>query len=262
MKNTAIKILLFAFTILSLGAAAQKTKKATQYYQVTVYNFSNTEQQKVIDGYLQNAYLPALHTQRISNIGVFTPLSNDTASSRQLYVIFPLKSFEQAATLADNINSDQQYQSAGKTYLEAAYNNPPYNRMENILLEKFSMAPLLTLPKLKSAKAERIYELRSYESATEKIFSNKVEMFNEGMEIKIFEKLEFNPVFYAKVISGSHMPNLMYMTCFENRNDREEHWKKFGADVDWKRISSMPHFQNNVSKADIILMKAADYSDY
>jgi NIPSNAP len=262
MKDTAIKILLFACTVLSLGAAAQKTTKAIQYYQVTVYNFSNTEQQKTINDYLQNAYLPALHTRHISNIGVFTPLSNDTATSKQLYVIFPLKSFDQAATLADKIKTDQQYLANGKTYLEAAYNNPPYQRMENILLEKFSMAPFLTLPKLKSAKAERIYELRSYESATEKIFSNKVEMFNEGKEIKIFEKLQFNPVFYAKVIAGSRMPNLMYMTSFENMNEREEHWKKFGADVDWKRISSMPHYQNNVSKADIILMKATDYSDY
>ena len=55
-------------------------------------------------------------------------------------MIIPLKSFEQAATLADKITSDQKYQANSKAYLEAAYTNPPYTRMEKILLEQFSMA--------------------------------------------------------------------------------------------------------------------------
>ncbi len=262
MKNFAINILLLAFTFLSLGTTAQKTKIGNQYYQITVYNFSTAEQQNTINDYLQNAYLPALHTQLVNNAGVFYPLSNDTADNKQLYVIIPLKSIEQVATLTDKINADPQYLSNGKTYREAVYNNPPYKRIETILLKKFSMASMLAAPKLQVAKTERIYELRSYESATEKIFTNKVEMFNEGNEMKIFDKLQFNPVFYGEVIAGSRMPNLMYMTSFENMNEREDHWKKFGADADWKRISSMPHYQNNVSKATIILMKATDYSDY
>ena len=39
-------------------------------------------------------------------------------------------------------------------------------------------------------------------------------MFNAGGEIDIFTKLNFNAVFYGDVIVGSHMPNLMYLTCF------------------------------------------------
>ena len=48
----------------------------------------------------------------------------------------------------------------------------------------------MKLPKLRAAKNERIYELRSYESATEKIFANKVHMFNEGGEIDLFKRLK------------------------------------------------------------------------
>src|SRR5205085_2266819 len=103
---------------------------------------------------------------------------------------------------------------------------------------------------------------RSYESATEKLHRNKVNMFNEGGEVALFARLNFNAVFYAAVIAGSRMPNLIYMTSFENLNDRNEHWKIFGADPEWKKISSMPEYQNNVSKADIILMKALPFSDY
>ena len=246
----------------SVGVIAQSSNKAKGYYQVIIYNFATAEQQKTINNFLEKAYLPALHNQKISNIGVFAPIANDTVANKQLYVIFPLKSFEQAATLAAKVSMDAQYLANGKEYLDAPYNNPPYKRMESILLQQFPMARFFTLPKLKNSNEDKIYELRSYESANEKIFANKVEMFNEGEEIKIFDKLDFNPVFYASVIAGSHMPNLLYLTSFENMNDRDEHWKKFGADADWKRLSTMPKYQNNVSKADIILMKAMNYSEY
>ena len=262
MKKTVAKILLVVFIVSSLGASVQNKKNTPGYYQVILYNFSTADQQITLHDYLKNAYLPALHSQQISNIGVFTPITNDTVANKRLYVIIPLKSFEQAATLADKITNDRQYQANAKTYLEAAYTNPPYTRMEKILLEQFSMAPFFNLPKLKNSSADKIYELRSYESATENIFANKVEMFNEGGEIKIFDKLNFNTVFYAKVIAGSRMPNLMYMTSFENMNDRDEHWKNFVASEEWKKLSAMPYYQNNVSKIDITLMKATEYADY
>ena len=262
MKNIIIKISVFGLFALPLTAMPQAKTASKGYYQVTIYNFTTTEQQNRLEDHLKTAYLPALHKQKISNIGVFKPIANDTAVNRKLYVIIPLNAFEQAATLPGKINADQQYQASGKAYLEATYGNPPYKRMEVILLEQFPMSPFFNVPKLKSSHADRIYELRSYESATEKIFANKVEMFNEGGEIKLFEQLNFNAVFYGSVIAGSRMPNLMYMTSFENINDREEHWKKFGASEEWKKLSALPKYQNNVSKIEIILMKATDYSDY
>ena len=53
-------------------------------------------------------------------------------------------------------------------------------------------------------------------------------MFNEGGEIDLFKRLDFQAVFYADVLSGSRMPNLVYMVVFENAATREEHWKAFG----------------------------------
>jgi NIPSNAP len=103
--------------------------------------------------------------------------------------------------------------------------------------------------------------LRSYESPSEKLYLNKVQMFNEGGEIPLFDRLGFNAVFYADVINGSHMPNLMYMTSFENKSIHDDKWKAFGSDPEWKKLSALPEYQHNVSKADIILMRAADYSD-
>ena len=123
-------------------------------------------------------------------------------------------------------------------------------------------APFLILPKLTGPKSERVYELRSYESPTEKIFINKVHMFNEGGEIALFKQLNFNAIFYSSVIAGSRMPNLMYMTSFENMADRDAHWKSFSAAPEWKKLSSMPEYQNNVSKNTIVFLRPTAYSDY
>lgn len=86
-------------------------------------------------------------------------------------------------------------------------------------------------------------------------------MFNDGGEVNLFNQLKFNAVFYAEVLAGAHMPNLMYMTSFDNRAARDEHWKTFGADPEWKNLSAMPEYKNTVSKSDVILLHPAAYSE-
>jgi hypothetical protein len=106
-----------------------------------------------------------------------------------------------------------------------------------------------------------VYELRSYEGHTEKIYQNKVKMFNDGDEVGLFKRLGFNAVFYGEVLSGSRMPNLMYMTTFESKEERDAHWKAFSADPQWKTLSAMPEYQKNVSKNVQIFLRPTQYSD-
>ena len=118
--------------------------------------------------------------------------------------------------------------------------------------------PEFAIPKFTTPKSERVYELRSYESATESLASNKIDMFNDH-EVAIFTKLNFNAVFYGQVISGSKMPNLMYLTTFNNKADRDKHWTAFGED--YKKISGLPQYQHNVSKNVTLFIYPTDYSD-
>ena len=237
-------------------------KTEREFYQLTVYHFKDASQERVIDNYLQNALLPALHKINIKNIGVFKNRSNDTLADKTLYVLIPVKALEEIMKISSKLNTDKDHQAAGAEYLNAVYTAAPFTRMETILLHAFSLAPALQLPKLSGARRDRIYELRSYESATEKIFKNKVHMFNEGDEIGLFKRLNFNASFYAEVIAGSKMPNLMYMTCHENKTVRDANWKNFGADPYWKKLSAMPEYQHNVSHIDISFLYPTDYSDY
>lgn len=233
-----------------------------EFYQIKTYIFKTEQQEQITDTYLKEAYLPGLKKTGIKNIGVFKLKSNTTDTLKKIIVIIPFSSLEQFLKLDKKLAKDKNYLAAGATYLNATYKQASYLRMESILLKAFSDHPLLTKPMLNNAKYSRVYELRSYESATEAIYRNKVDMFNSGGEIKLFDKLGFNPVLYGEVISGAKMPNLMYMTTFADQTSRDAHWKSFGEAPEWKQMSSLPKYQNNVSHIDILFMYPTDYSDY
>lgn len=261
LKALAIIFTAFLFVFLTQSWSAPD-KTSREFYQLTVYHFSSATQEKTLDLYLQNALLPALHKMNIKNVGIFKSHTNDTVPDKTLYVLTPIQSLEDVMNISRKLASDKNYQAAGAEYINAVYTTPPYTRLETILLQAFSLAPKLQLPVLNGARKERIYELRSYESATEKIYQNKVKMFNDGDEIGLFKRLNFNANFYGEVIAGGKMPNLMYMTCHENKAVRDANWKAFGNDPYWKKLSAMPEYQHNVSHIDISFLYPTEYSDY
>ena len=262
-KNLKLFIQFFLLIILVTSVSwNQSGKSKREYYQLTVYRYNTAVQEKILDNYLENALLPAYHRMGIKQVGIFKNLANDTVPAKLLYVFLPLKTFEMADKFSATLLKDKVYQAAGDEYINAVYTNPPYTRMETILLKAFSLAPEMQFPVLKSGKKERVYELRSYESPSEKLYQKKVHMFNEGDEIGLFKRLNFNAVFYSEVIAGSKMPNLMYMTCFESMEDRDAHWKSFVNDDQWKKLSAMPEYKNLVSKNEINFLRPAEYSDF
>ena len=250
------------FALATLSSWSQKKAPAREYYNLTVYHFTEARQELELDKYLSQALLPALHRQNIKHVGVFKPIANDTAADKIIYVHYPISAPAQLITIGEQLLKDGIYQKESISYTMAAHDKAPYKRMETILLYAFRLAPQMKRPNLSTPLSEHIYELRSYESPTEKYYRNKVEMFNEGGEIKLFDRLGFNAVFYADVISGSRMPNLMYITCFDNMKSRDAHWKDFVESPEWKALIGNSYYDKNVNKADIILMKAASYSDY
>ncbi|WP_132054050.1 NIPSNAP family protein [Pseudocnuella soli] len=258
MKKLIAPIICLIFLGSAFAASAQKKR---EFYAIQVYYLQDAAQDQRVDNYLQQAYLPALHRMGMSKIGVFKPHGNDTSSNKRIFVLMPLKSLEQLVKVQEKLQKDKAYQQASESYNAAAHNAPNYRRMETIVLQAFTGMPVSDKPALKSEVAKRVYELRSYEGATERLYANKVDMFNRGDEIGLFRRLGFNAVFYGEVLAGSRMPNLMYMTSFENMDERNAHWKAFGADAQWKELSAKAEYKNNVSKSDTWLLQATPYSD-
>ena len=242
------------------GFAAPPAKQ--MYYEVKIYRIKDKTQETVMDAYLKDAYLPALHRAGIPIVGVFKPIETDTAFGKLIYVFIPFKTIEQYAQLSGKLIKDQVYAQAGKVFLDAPFNNPPYVRYESILSKAFSHMPQFRVPAFTTPKSERIYEYRSYESATEAKADKKISMFNEGGEMGIFESIGANAVFYAKVILGSQMPRLLYMTTYADMKSHDERWAAFRIHPDWKRLSAMEEYKNTTSKTRAYLLHPTSYSDF
>jgi len=248
-------------TTLSFARPGAKKAPSKQFYELVVYHVKDKSQEERVDKYLSEAFLPAVHRYGIKMTGVFKTLNIDTAADKKIYVLLTYHSLTEFHQISKQLSTDKALAAQGKDYTEATFDNAPYIRKESILMEAFSGMPILRKPQFSNAKSERIYELRSYESATEKLYQNKVKMFNDGNEVAIFDRIGSQAVFYGEVLAGSHMPNLMYMTTYSDKTSRDEHWKAFGNDPDWKKISAMPEYQHNVSKSNVELLVPAEYSD-
>ena len=266
MKSMPFRIISLTALLFLLSMQLSFSQGSTRYhYALRVYQFSDSTQRQAMSEYLRQAFVPALHRAGIPQVGVFVPHARQVDSAVKpgliLYVLIPLKNTSTTEPIDSLLLRDREYIAAAKTYTDAAFDHPAYARMETILLLAFSGHPAPAKPSLTGSADQRVYELRSYHSATESLAVKKIRMFNDGGEIRLFNRLGFNAVFYGQVIAGAAMPNLMYMTSFNNREARDQHWGSFGADPEWKKISGLPEYKNNVSHIDIWLLAPTTYSD-
>ena len=260
MKNKfPIPILLFLLAVITSFSSLAQEK---EYYELKTYTIKSDAQEKMVDDYLKNAYMPALKRMGIDNIGVFKVRPDKFKVSDKIYVLIPFQSLAEFDKLEAMLAVDKTHLSAGAAYIHATHDKKPYERISSILLRAFPDMPKMKPSEVEGERADRVYELRSYEGPTEAMYNRKVDMFNEGGEVKLFEDLGFNAVFYADVISGDKMPNLMYMTTFTNIKKRDALWKDFVNSDKWKEISVKDKYLNTVSHADIDLLYPTQYSDY
>src|SRR5690606_39556565 len=162
--KTLKSFLFITFFALSNSFSAQNKT----IYQIKTYLTNSEDQLKTTEDFLKYAYLPALKRIGIKSVGVFKPKTIESDSIKKVMVLIPFASLEQFSSLDSELSKDAAFQTAGATYLKAPYTNKPYLRIESILMEAFSGRTNLTPSLLSNSRADRIYELRSYESHTER----------------------------------------------------------------------------------------------
>jgi hypothetical protein len=230
------------------------------YYQLRVYTIENSLQESAMDQYLQEAYIPALKRAGIKDVGVFKTIEGRNDGQRLIVVFLPFSSMKQLEKVTGLLEKDNAFKTAARDFREAPYDKPPYQRLETTLMKAFSATPEYHRPELTSPASERVYELRSYQSATEELHRRKVKMFDEG-ESALFIQLGFEPMFFSKVIAGADMPNLVYMTCHENAEAQAANWASFRDHPEWLRMKVLDEYQNTVSQSDKWMLYPTDYSD-
>jgi GNAT superfamily N-acetyltransferase len=244
-------------TLMAGGPATDQSRP--EYYELRQYHLRRGPQVKLTDDFLREAALPAWKRLGIGPIGVFnTSIGPDTPT---VYVLIPHPSLESVATTAARLQADPEYQGAGAAFFNVPSTDPSYVRMESALLIAFERFAKLELPPTAAENHPRIFELRTYESHSEKAHLKKVEMFNTG-EIAIFRRTGLRPVFFGRTLIGSKLPNLTYMLTFDDMATRDKNWATFVADPEWKKLSTAPGYTDGeiVSNISNVLLAPAPYS--
>jgi hypothetical protein len=257
VKSTGIAATTAALSPAFSNAANLNVKPATNdFYEIRVYELNDEKQQKLVEDYLENAAIPALNRYGIKPVGIFTELQ--PVGQTKIFVLIPYSSLSQFNDVERQLDNDAGYQTRAASYLNAPADSPAYVRIQSSLLKAFKNMPHLVVP----AKKDRIFELRQYQSASESAGKKKIEMFNDEGEIDIFKRLGFNPVFWGETIIGPLRPNLTYMVTFDDLEAKAAHWKAFGSDAQWRKISSVPDYADAllVNKITSILLKPTHFS--
>lgn len=215
--------------------------RAAEYYELRRYHLRRGPGVGLVDTYLKSAALPAWQRAGVGPVGVFSVMIG--AGNPTFHVLIVHKSLEAFASLPERLAADAEYQAAAAPYLSVEATSPAYVRIETSLMRAFDGIPKLEVPFAggEGARRPRIFELRTYESHSEKAARKKIEMFNTG-EIAIFRRAGMTPVFFGETLAGAGMPNLTYMLAYEDMAAHDKQWSAFAADPEWRKLSTTPGF--------------------
>jgi hypothetical protein len=243
----------------SQSAPPASIPKGRLYYELRRYQLSSGPQKKLCDDFFQNALIPAANRVGITSVGVFNlAIGPETPT---MYVLLPSASLETLASAEARLAQDAEYMKTGAPFLNAPATAPAFNRIDSSLMIAFEKIPTITLPAATATNAARVFELRTYESATDQDHKRKVEMMQSGEEA-IFAKAGFSQVFYGDTLVGPRLPNLTYMLSYESAAVRDKLWSAFANAPEWKAMQALPRyaFESIVSNITNVILTPAPYS--
>ena len=224
----------------SLSAGGDQSRsdagRAPELYVWRHYTLRTGAQPRRLLDFLQNAWIPALNRLGVTPVGVFETVLGP--ASPGVFVLTPVSTADAYVGLDDALEKDQAFTKAAEPYLSAGAADPVYVRQESSLLRAFPNVPRLELPAATASKGPRLFELRVYESPSERTHRLKVDMFVRMGEVDIFRRVGLTPVFFARTIVGARMPNLTYLLVHDNMVAREKSWDTFRRDPAWKSLAA------------------------
>ena len=249
------------------AAASASASAARDYYELRAYRLKPGASAAGLDAYLAKAFIPAANKRGVKNVGVFTELEVDKKAvtskpkaDTPLWVLVPHASLESFVSVSAEINADATVQQAGAEYLNVPKASPAFDRVDTWLYRAFAGMTQLELPAFSKTKVPtRVFEMRDYESHSERAALSKMAMFNNG-EIALMKDLGMSPVFFGQGIAGPNLPHLRYITCGSDLAAHLAPWGKFGPDPRWKTLSGDPQYKDNTSKNTARFLAPTAYS--
>lgn len=230
---------------------------ARQYIELRRYHLLPGAKQRAFTDFVGAAAIPAMNRAGVSRVGAFTVIYGENAPS--LILVLVHATLDGVVSLRERLASDTEYARAGAAIIDAPMSDPAFVRVESTLLRAFEAMPSVEAPAGAGTGARRIYEMRTYESHSDRAALNKLKMFNAG-EVPIFRRAGLAPVFFGETVIGAKMPSLTYMLTFADMTARDAAWSVFGKDPEWKTLSNDPQYRDNVSAITDIILQPMSYS--
>ena len=236
--------------------AQTSTEIKTRIFLMETYYFKQGTQPARFHEYMSKSALPAL--SKVHNgpkIVMDSLVAPDTPHS---VVILGFQSVQELWAVRGKLNMDQGLDKAFQDWQNGT--EAPFERQENALLESADYAhEIVALDP--PPKRPRIFELRIYHSPSYRALKSLHERF-AGPEGKIFHRVGVHPILYSSTVIGPLMPNLTYLTPFEDLVAREKAWDTFGADPEWLKVRQDWIEKNGqvTTHNQILLYRATAYS--
>lgn len=238
-----------------LEALAEEPQR--QYIELRRYHLLPGAKRDSFTDFVGTAAIPAMNRAGISRVGAFMVVYGENEPSLILLLVHP--TLDSVVSLRGKLASDSAYSRAGASVIDAPMSEPAFVRAESTLLRAFAGMPAVEPSAGAATGARRIFEMRTYESHSDRAALNKLEMFNAG-EIPIFRRAGLTPVFFGETVIGAKMPSLTYMLTFRDMAARDAAWSAFGKDPAWKALSADPQYQDNVSAITDVILEPTSYS--
>jgi NIPSNAP len=221
------------------GVAQPSAARPRQYYLLRRYLLQSGPQTQLTESYFSNALIPALTRMGMGPVGAFRlEFGPDTPV---YYALIPGTSLDELAQLDLRLADDAEFMKAAEPFWSAPATAPAFERVEASLMAAFEGWPKITPPAATATKGKRIFQLRTYESPSNRDHVRKVKMFHSG-EFEIFLNTGFHPVFFSDVLVGPRLPKLTYMLSFTDMAELDAKWNAFRDDPAWKKLSADPQF--------------------
>jgi hypothetical protein len=200
-----------------------------RYFEFYYIHMQNGAQTTRMAKWLETRLLPTCQKHGFGPMGFFTVAVGTNLPTT--VIVFSYPSLAEMEAQWGKLNADADY-AAAITELEK--DEPAFYRVESTLLRATPFCPPL-LATTASEPAHKVYELRIYESPTNRQLGYLHDRFGGG-EIDIFHKSGIHPILYADTVFGPNQPNMAYLIPFESEAHREKAWATFNADPDWVKI--------------------------
>jgi hypothetical protein len=245
------------FALATSFRASAADASPPQYYELRVYTTKSAAQQSRINAYWQQAAVPAYNRIDCQPVGVFTELKD--SETNKIYVLIPHASAAAFAAAPAKLAADAGFQQAAADFLNAPKTNAAYESFQTTLLVAFDGMKHLNLPP--PDQKPNVFELRTYVSSSEAKSLNKIKMFERG-EMGVMQEAGLAPIFYGRTLTGPVMPSLVYMTCAQDLDAHQEHWKKFSAAPGWKQLQADPQYKDTMTTAIKAILKRTPASQF